>query len=140
MGSSELDQFEQFVREVHARGISLIMLQMPMYRSFVDKMENAEADRYGILRDFRQRIQNGYFDRLGVPVIDLLTMPGYSDDYRYFLDIVHPKEGLTLQVINAMASDPRFLQMLPRLDVATLHQKAQAERLTNHNDVYGNEF
>jgi hypothetical protein len=136
LGTAELAQFEQFVTEAHSRGIAVVLLQLPMYHAFVHKMEVEEPEKYGILRDFREHIRSGYFDRLGVTVIDLLTMPG-SDDYHYFLDVVHPKEGLTLQAMNAMAADPKFLSLLPKLDVAALRQKADQERSTDHNSVYG---
>ena len=137
LGATELAQFENFVREAHQRGIAVVLLQMPMYHAFVHKMEVEEPEKYGILRDFREHIRDGDFDRLGVTVIDLLTMPG-SDDYHYFIDTVHAKEGMTLQVMDAMASDPKFLALLPKLDVAALHEKAAAELTTDHNDVYGN--
>ena len=55
-------------------------------------MEHDKGANFGILRDFQDRVTNGYFDHLGVLAFDYLSFPGYSNDYHYFLDVVHPKE------------------------------------------------
>jgi hypothetical protein len=137
LGKDETVQFEQFVSEAHARGITVICVQLPMYTPAVEMMEHDKGANFGILRDYQARIANGYFDRLGVLAFDYLSFPGYSDNYHYFLDAVHPKEGLLLAVLNDMASDPRFLKILPKLDVAAIQQKVKEERNGSHYNVYG---
>jgi hypothetical protein len=45
-----------------------------------------------------------------------------------------------LPVLSAMASDLRFSALLPKLDVAAIHQKLNQNRPSqNHDDLYPNE-
>jgi hypothetical protein len=93
-----------------------------------------EADpNYRILQDFRNTVAHGYFDRLGIPFFDYINFPPYSEDYRYFYDAVHPGEPLTTAVIVALASDPRFHALLPRLDADELRRQLNAEREANQH-------
>jgi len=140
MGQVEIAQFEQFVREAHDRGITVVCVQLPMYDRAVEMMKNEKSANLGLLRDYQNRIANGYFDRLGVLAFDYLSFPGYSDNYHYFLDAIHPKEGITLAVLNDMCSDPRFLKILPKLDVEALKQKLNEDRSGPHFNIYGEEF
>jgi hypothetical protein len=140
MGTDEMKQFEEFVSEVHARGITLVCVQLPFYTEEVHNMEYEQKADFGELQDFNDHVKNGYFDRLHVPFFNFMDLPGYSDKPGYFLDAVHPKEALTLAVLSAMASDPRFLAILPKLDVATMQQKlAQDQQSPTHNNLYSDE-
>jgi hypothetical protein len=66
-----------------------------------------------------------------------MNLPGYSGKPEYFQDEVHPKEGATLAALSAMASDPRFLALLPKLDVAAINEKLSHDRQSqNHNHLY----
>jgi hypothetical protein len=137
MGSDEMEQFEEFVSEVHARGIALVCVQLPCYWGKVHNIEYGQKTNFGELQDFTDHVKNGYFDRLHVLFFDFLNLAGYSDKAEYFFDTVHPKEALTLEVLSEMASDPRFLALLPKLDVAAMKEKlARDQRSQNHNNLY----
>ena len=141
MGGDEMKRFEEFVSEVHARGIALVCVQLPIYADLVRNMEHEQKADFGELQDFTDHARNGYFDRLHVLFFDFLNLAGYSDKAEYFFDAVHPKEAITLAVLNAMAADPRFLAILPRLDVAAMKEKlAQDQQSQNHNNLYPNEY
>ena len=138
MGASEMKDFEEFVTEAHARGIALVCVQLPFYSAETEYVNNPG---FGELRDFNDHVRNGYFDRLNVFFFNFMNLPGYSGKPEYFQDEVHPKEGATLAVLSAMASDSRFLQLLPNLDVAAIHEKLASDRRSqNHNDLYPDEF
>ena len=137
MGTSEIKDFEEFVSEAHARGIALVCVQMPCYSGakLVEEYENRPG--YGELRDFNEHVRDGYFDKLHVLFFNYMNFPGYSGKAEYFQDEVHPKEGATLAVLSAMASDPRFMALLPNLDVAAIHEKLAQDRLSQtHKDLY----
>jgi hypothetical protein len=141
MGSNEMKQFEKFVSEVQARGITLVCVQLPFYTEEVHNMEYEQKADFGELQDFNDHVKNGYFDRLHVLYFNFLNLPEYSDKADYFLDAVHPKEGITLAVLSAMASDPRFLAILPKLDVVAMKEKlAQDQQSPTHNDLYPNQY
>jgi hypothetical protein len=140
MGSDEMKQFEEFVSEVHSRGIALVCVQLPFYAGEVHDMEYEHKAAFAELQDFTRHVENGYFDRLNVLFFNFLNLAGYSDKADYFLDAVHPKEGITLAVLYAMAADPRFLAMVPKLDVTAMKQKlARDQQAPNHNDLYPND-
>jgi hypothetical protein len=137
MGTTEMKDFEEFVSEAHARGIALVCVQMPFYSGEKLATEYENRPGFGELRDFNQHVKDGYFDKLHVLFFNFMNFPGYSGNPQYFQDEVHPKEGATLAVLSAMASDPRFLALLPNLDVATIDQKvAQDRQSQNHNHLY----
>ena len=141
MGSGEMKQFEEFVSEVHARGIALVCVQLPCYSEEVHTMEYEQKASFGELQDFNDRVKDGYLDRLNVLFFNFLELPGYSDKADYFLDAVHPKEGLTLAVLSAMASDPRFLAILPKLDAPALKEKVAQDQLSqSHNNLYPDQY
>jgi hypothetical protein len=141
IGINEMKQFEEFVSEVHSRGVALVCLQMPFYMGDKFTEEIANKPGFGEFRDFNNRVKNGYFDRLNVLFFNFLDVPEYSDEAGYFEDTVHPREAGVLAVLSAMASDSRFLALLPKLDVAAIKQKlAQDQHSQNHNDLYPNEF
>jgi hypothetical protein len=137
MGTSEMKQFEEFVSEVHARGIALVCVQMPFYSG--EKLAGEYESKPGFqeLRDFNEHVKDGYFEKLNVLFFNFMNFPGYSGKAEYFQDEVHPKEGATLAVLSAMASDPRFLSLLPNLDVAAIKEKvAQDRQSQTHNLLY----
>lgn len=137
MGTIETQQFEEFVSEVQARGISLVCVQLPFYSGERLATEYVNKPGFGELRDFDDHVKNGYFDKLGVLFFNFMDLPGYSGNAAYFLDEVHPKEGATLAALSAMAADPRFLALLPKLDVAAIHEKlAQDRQAQTHNHLY----
>lgn len=137
MGTTEMKDFEEFVAEAHARGIALVSVQMPLYSGEKLAKEYQNRPGFGELRDFNEHVKDGYFDRLHVLFFNFMNFPGYSGKPEYFRDQVHPKEGATLAVLSAMASDPRFLELLPNLDVATIKGKVAQDRMTPaHNHLY----
>jgi hypothetical protein len=137
MGKSEMKQFEEFVSEVHARGIALVCVQMPFYSGEKLASEYENKPGFGELRDFNDHIKNGYFDKLDVLFFNFMNLPGYSGKPEYFQDEVHPKEGATLAVLSKMASDPSFLSLLPNLDIASIKEKlAQDRQSKTHSDLY----
>jgi hypothetical protein len=141
MGTTEMKEFEEFVSEAHARGIALVCVQMPFYSGEKLAADYPNRPGFGELRDFNEHVKDGYFDQLHVLFFDFTNFPGYSGKAEYFQDEVHPKEGATLAVLSAMASDSRFLQLLPNLDVAAIQEKLASERRSqNHNDLYPDEF
>jgi hypothetical protein len=115
-------------------------VQLPFYAGEVHDMEHEHKAAFAELQDFTRHVENGYFDRLNVLFFNFLNLAGYSDKADYFLDAVHPKEGITLAVLYAMAADPRFLAMVPKLDVTAMKEKlARDQQSPNHNDLYPNE-
>jgi hypothetical protein len=122
MGAQEKADFEQLVAELHAKGTTLICVQLPLYKSITEPMDNEKKDKFGELQDFRDHIRDGYFAKLGVPIYDYLELPGYYDDYHWFLDELHPTEDLTWVVLKKMAADPEFQKALPKLDPATVER------------------
>jgi hypothetical protein len=141
MGTTEMKDFGEFVSEVHARGIALVCVQMPFYSGEKLAADYPNRPGFGELRDFNEHVKDGYFDKLHVLFFDFTNFPGYSGKGEYFQDEVHPKEGATLAVLSAMASDSRFLQLLPNLDVAAIHEKLATDRGSqNHNHLYPDEF
>ena len=140
MGTNEMEDFQDFVTEAHARGIALVCVQMPFYSGEKLATEYENRPGFGELRDFNEHVKDGYFDKLHVLFFNFMNFPGYSGKPEYFQDEVHPKEGATLAVLSAMASDPRFLALLPNLDVAVLQEKVAQDRLSqNHDHVYPND-
>ena len=121
MGSTEMDQFKEFVSEARARGITLVGVQLPVYSDELKYMDEHRTD-FADLPDFNDHVKSGYFEKLGVLFFDYLQFPGYSDNPHFFLDVLHPNESLSLPVLSAMASDPRFLAVLPKLDAAQLKE------------------
>jgi hypothetical protein len=141
MGTSEMTQFEEFVSEVHARGIALVCVQLPFYMGEKFVGELAHKPGFGEFQDFNNHVKNGYFDRLNVPFFNFLDVPDYTDKAGDFDDTVHPREAGVLAVVSAMASDSRFLALLPKLDVAAIKEKlGQDQHSQSHNDLYPNEF
>jgi hypothetical protein len=137
MGASEMKQFEEFVSEVHARGIALVCVQLPFFSGQKLAGEYQNRPGFGELKDFNDHVKEGYFDKLHVLFLDFMNLPGYSGKPEYFQDEVHPKEGATLATLSAMASDPRFLALLPKLDVAAINEKLSHDRQSqNHNHLY----
>jgi hypothetical protein len=140
MGSTEMEQFKEFVSEAQARGIALVGVQLPIRTEEQRYMEEHNAN-FADLQDFNDHVKSGYFDKLGVLFFNFLNFAGYSDNPQNFLDVVHPKENTTLAVLSAMASDPRFLALLPKLNVAALKENlAQGKLSQEHLDLYPNEF
>jgi|GEM_PF-6309461 len=127
MGNAEMEQFREFVSEAKARGITLVGVQLPVYSDELRYM-NEHKTEFADLQDFNDHVKGGYFDKLHVLFFDFLQFPGYSDNARNFLDVAHPKENLSVAVLSAMASDPRFLSVLPNLDVAAINQEVAQER------------
>lgn len=139
LSGEELAKFEEFIALVRARGATPIGVQMPIYGPVMRVIE--QDPHYGILKDFRDRIANGYFDRLGVIVFDDATLPPYSDDYRYFIDAFHPTEAACAAVVLRMASDPRVKTLLPNLDTASLQRTLGEDRNADqHVYLYHDEF
>jgi hypothetical protein len=137
MGTAEMKDFEEFVAEAHSRGIALVCVQMPFYSGEKLATEYQNRPGFGELRDFNEHVKDGYFDKLHVLFFDFMNLPGYSGKPEYFQDEVHPKEGATLAVLSEMAADPRFLALLPKLDVAAINQKLVQDRHTQtHNHLY----
>jgi len=137
MGTEELAQFEEFTAWARARNITLIGVQMPTYDPVVRAVEQDPG--YGILKDFRNHISSGYFDRQGVIVFDDLTFPPYSGDYRYFINAIHPTEAVNAAVVLKMVSDPRVKAALPNLDTASLQRKLDEDKNADqHIELYHN--
>jgi hypothetical protein len=137
MDKGEMKTFEEFVTLAHSKGITLIGVQMPMYGPVVRALK--QNPHYGILRDFRDHIASGYFERLGIIVFDDLTFPPYTDDYRYFINALHPTEAVNAAVVVQMFSDPRVKAVLPKLDTAGLQRKLeQNKNADQHYDLYRN--
>jgi hypothetical protein len=139
VSSEEMTKFEKFVSLVHARGATLIGVQMPIYGPVMRVIER--DPNYGILKDFRDRMANGYFDRQGVIVFDYSKLSPYSDDYRYFIDAFHPTEVACAAAVLKMSSDPRVKAVLPNLDTVSLQRKLDEDRKADrHVNLYRNEF
>ena len=139
ISSVELTKFEQFIFLVHARGAMPIAVQMPIYGPVMRVLE--QDPHYGILKDFRDRVASGYFERQGVIVFDFSNFPPYSDDYHYFIDAFHPTEAACAAVVLKMSADPRVQALLPDLDTASLQRKLDEDRKTDqHVYLYHNEF
>jgi hypothetical protein len=115
MGETEINDLKQFVDLGRSMGIQMIGVQMPLYGPAVRTLE--KDPNYRIVADFRDHVANGYFRQLGITVFDYLSLPPYSDDYRYFLDVIHPGEQLTALVVENLAGDPAVHAVLPHLDV-----------------------
>ena len=140
MGENELEQFDEFVSEVQARGITLVCVQMPCYTKEVP-YPFARMANLGELQDFAAHVRNGYFDKRHVIFFDFLSLEGYSDDSTNFLDSIHPNEEVTLAVLSKMADDPRFLALLPKLDVAAIKKKlAEVQMSPGQENLYPNEY
>ena len=103
-----MEDFQDFVTEAHARGIALVCVQMPFYSGEKLATEYENRPGFGELRDFNEHVKDGYFDKLHVLFFNFMNFPGYSGKPEYFQDEVHPKEGATLAVLSAMASDSRL--------------------------------
>jgi hypothetical protein len=139
VSSEEMTKFETFIALVHAKGAIPIAVQMPLYGPVMRTIE--QDPHYGILKDFRDRIASGYFDRQGVIVFDYSRLPPYSDDYRYFIDAFHPTEAVCAAAVLKMSSDPRVKAALPALDTVSLQRKLDEDRNANqHVYLYHNEF
>jgi hypothetical protein len=125
MSPAEMADLKEFVDLAREKGIPIVAVQMPMYGPALRALE--KNPNYGLLQDFRDHVANGYIDRLGLLFFNYLSMPPYSEDYHYFDDGVHPTWTLTALVVNAMASDPRFHSLLPRLDLEALARQAKMD-------------
>lgn len=139
VSGEEMVKFEKFIALVRAKGATPIGVQMPIYGPVMRVIE--QDSHYGILKDYRDRIASGYFDRQGVIVFDYATFPPYSDDYRYFIDAFHPTEAVCAAAVLKMSSDPRVNAILPNLDTAALQRKLDENRdADQHVYLYHNEF
>jgi hypothetical protein len=79
------------------------------------------------LKDFRNHVAQGYFERQGVLFYDYLRFPPFSMNYRYFFDAGHPMPPVMAAVLLSMDSDPRFRALLPRLDTEPLWRGLEAD-------------
>ena len=125
MDPEEMAQFEEFAALARARGITLIAVQMPMFGPMAKYL--AKDENFGILRDFRAHIAQGYFERQGVIVFDFLDFTAWGQDPRYFIDAWHPTEVISAAVLYQMLGDPRVQAILPKIDVDDLRQKLLVE-------------
>jgi uncharacterized membrane protein YtjA (UPF0391 family) len=135
MQPKPMAQLEEFAKEAHARGIALIGVQMPVYGPVMHVFET--DPRYGILKNYRQHLADGYFDRLGIIALDYADFPPYSDDIRYFSDAVHSREIIEGAVVLKMAADPRVKALLPNLDTTDLQKRFdEALQKSEHETIY----
>lgn len=131
MGDNELTQFEEFVSVARARGFTLVGIQMPIYGPAARAIE--QDPNYGILKDFRAHVADGYFDRQGIIVFDFMDFPDHGDDYRYFYDVLHPGEVLNVAVLLKMMANPRVKALLPNLDTAALQRELEENQNADHH-------
>jgi hypothetical protein len=135
MSPKALADLEEFANAAHTRGISLIGIQMPIYSPVLRVFEKDPG--FGILKDYRQHLAGGYFDRLGIIALDYSDFPPDSNDPRYFSDAIHPTEVLTGAVILKMESDPRIKALLPEINAGDLRARVQeAGRTAQHISLY----
>lgn len=135
MAPTEIKNFEEFVSLAHSKGITLIGVQLPMYRPMIQFLE--QSPRHGILKDYRKHAAAGYFDRLGVIYFDFMDFGSYSDDYRYFLDPIHSGQPVGLAVLLKMYADPRVKALWPDLDTASLtHKLEDNSNASQHIEIY----
>ena len=125
MAPSEMAHLEEFAQAAHARGISLIAIQMPIFGPVLRAYEN--DPHFGILADYRKHIADGTFDKLGIVALDYSDFPPYTRDSRYFNDAVHPTEVLVGEVVLKMSEDPRVKALLPNWDTSDLDKRLRAE-------------
>lgn len=115
-------------------------MQLPLYTDLVRSIEHGLKADFGELQDFNDHVRNRYFDTLHVLFFDFLNLVGYRDKAQYFLDALHPKEDISLAVLAAMAADPRFSALLPKLDIAAIREKLAQQLSQEHNDLYPHEY
>ncbi|HUB66401.1 MAG TPA: hypothetical protein VL981_02815 [Candidatus Methylacidiphilales bacterium] len=139
VSDEEMAKLEKFIAQVRAHGATPVGVQMPIYGPVLRAIEH--NPRYGIWKDFQNRIGGGYFNRLGLIVFDYSKFPPYSDDYRYFIDAFHPTEAVCAATLLKMSGDPRVRAVLPVLDTASLQRKLEEDRNADqHVYLYRNEF
>ena len=131
MSAAEMEDLKQFIDLARQKGIPMVAVQMPIYGPALRLLEKDPS--YGIVNDFYDHEAQGYFERLGILFFDYLKMPPYSEDYRYFIDPVHPGWPLSVAVVEAMGSDARFHTLLPRMDLEALRRQLRADREANQH-------
>jgi hypothetical protein len=107
-------RFERFIQLCKDNGIAPIGIQMPALRKLMVRVES--ESRYGIYREFQSHETREWLNSLGVIFFDFLNMPKWTEQYRYFIDVVHSTELVNLAVIGKMARDEKFQRVLPRIN------------------------
>lgn len=125
IGRQEMKAFAEFLALAHAKGISVIGVQMPMFLPTVRLLESAPD--YVFLRDFRARVAAGCFSNMGMPFFDFLRFPG-AECFDYCGDPVHPNEPLTAAALLAMGDDPQVAALLPKWDRSALRRMIEENR------------
>ncbi len=131
MGETEMTRFAEFVDLAKSKGIALVGIQTPMFDPLNRAVET--SGHYGILREFEDRVERGWLKKLGVLFFDFRTFKPYSNDYRYFIDVVHSTEPVFIAMVERMAADSEFSRLLPDISISRLRKLLKRDRLASQH-------
>jgi len=120
MSQGQMAPIAKLAEIARERGITLVAVQLPFLRAGIEFLDNNEGYRRsaGVWRDFESDATRQWLDGLGIKFFDL-ARSSIDDDPDNFIDAYHPSELGMQRTMRALADDPAFRSIIPRLAVET---------------------
>jgi hypothetical protein len=122
------------------RGVTLVAVQLPMYKATVDFLDQSTNAGYaGLWREFESETMQRTLKELGFAYLDL-SHDSMIEDGGLFLDAAHPTESGAALVVMRLLADPQFQALLPLIDGDRLQADRQAAFARGDKfEVYGHQ-
>jgi hypothetical protein len=141
--SEQKHEFELFVSAAKKRGIILVGVQIPYYKTVLENVGN--QNDFGIITKFFSSEMKSYFNSLDIIYFDFSRFfdhPEIVSNRKFWLDAFHPTEAVDTQVLIEMLQYEPFRRLVPLLNANRLSEKLnQPKTAAQHPfDLWNNEF